>query len=555
MVVVLAACGSPSTPDVGPASADASQPPDCGAPWLDASAVLLPDSSAVWPADASVADAGDPIMEAPAGKLQGVAEGATYAFKGIPFAAPPVGSLRWRRPQPAAPWTGVRVAKAFGSVCAQVDPYGKPIGSEDCLTLNVWTPAAPGETSLPVMVFIHGGDNVEGASADPYGTGHWYDGAYLAEHGPVVVVTLNYRLNVFGFLGMPQLASEDPDGSTGDYALLDQIAALNWIQQNVTAFGGDPTRVLVFGQSAGAIDTCLLMASPLAKGLFSRALMHSGSCLTISPFAVETNASEVVKAVGCDQEGDVVACMRSKPADVLSKTPGASIYYGGVADYNPSVDGYVLPDDPYAWIRAGKHNPMEVVVGTTADEYADVVDLIVSTPITTEADFQAALEQIYGGAFATWIEGHYPMADYPSPRAALIAVLGDQLMHCPARRLLKALATSQPTKALRRFFYTHVYESGPYQKYGAAHGLDLPFAFHNFLDSGLEQPSADELALSEKVVAYWTTFAATGRPDPDGLLTWPRWGANDPYLVLDVGFGTGTGVRTAQCDAWDTREP
>src|SRR5262249_44120038 len=231
------------------------------------------------PDDSSAA----PVVTIDTGMVRGTLDGGVASFKGIPYAAPPLGALRWRAPQPALPWDSVRDATAFGSPCvatsvdfsAGVNQYIG--GTEDCLTLNVWTSSTA--AAMPVLVFIHGGYFQQGSSADTFGGLYTYDGAYIAAHQPVVVVTINYRLGALGFLASPALTASDPDHRAGNYGLLDQVAALRWVQTNIAAFGGDPARVMLFGQSAGGYSVCNLLASPAAAGLFSRALIESGGCV------------------------------------------------------------------------------------------------------------------------------------------------------------------------------------------------------------------------------------------------------------------------------------
>ena len=281
-------------------------------------------------------------------------------YRGIPYAAPPVGEQRWRPPRPVAAWQGVKAADHFSPVCMQAPPDTEgnawreghyPI-SEDCLYLNVWTPAKTATEKLPVMVFIHGGGNVRGAASE-----NQYDGAYLAKKG-VVFVSFNYRMGVFGFMAHPELTAESDHHSSGNYAILDQIAALQWIQRNIANFGGDPGNVMIFGHSAGAANVCSLVASPLGKGLFHRALAQSGNCLnsrTTLPDA-EKNGVKLATALGASS----LAALREKTAAEILKAPRVLM--------GANMDGWVFPQDPYSIIAAGKHNDVPLIVGTVADD-------------------------------------------------------------------------------------------------------------------------------------------------------------------------------------------
>jgi para-nitrobenzyl esterase len=253
---------------------------------------------------------GSDVLRVDTGLIRGARAGSTMSFKGIPYAAAPAGARRWQAPSPATPWSDVRDATHFGDGCVEIElPSGKvKQGSEDCLSLNVWTPIDRGEKKLPVLVYLHGGFNVYGSSRKTVEDHLLYDGESIAARGPAIVVTLNYRLGVFGFLASREL------GTRGNFALLDQIAALQWVKKNIAAFGGDPSRVMLFGHSAGAVDACALVASPRAKGLFSSAILHSGNCVAMRMEKALEAGGALAQKLGCDQGGDASACMRSKDA-------------------------------------------------------------------------------------------------------------------------------------------------------------------------------------------------------------------------------------------------
>jgi para-nitrobenzyl esterase len=485
------------------------------------------------------------------GKLRGTIEDGIHAFKGIPYAAPPVGELRWRAPQPPIPWTGVRDATKFGSGCVATSLDASPQvldGQEDCLTLNVWTSSMKHSAAMPVMVFIHGGFFQFGSSADTWGGMPSYDGAYIAAHQPVVVVTLNYRLGALGFLADAALAASDPDGRAGNYGLLDQIAALQWVHDNITAFGGDPTRVLVFGESAGGFSVCNLIASPLAQGLFSAAGIESGGC-SVEPRADALAAgSRVEKALGCDTASDVAACLRSASATaVATAIPAFTNNY----EFMPNVDPGVLDGQPLSVIRNGNHNQVPVIVGTTSNEIASIMFSYTSRPLATDAGYKAQLELDYGTTFGDTVYAEYPSAQYGSPREAYIQVHTDSEFTCPARRIARTLVAAQ-TAPVYRYVYTHVLDEGPYQSQGAAHTFDLIFIFHAFDPVTFPNgASAAEQQFSDDLIAYWTRFAATGNPDGNGATSWPVYAsAGDPYLAQDETFQAGSAFRPAQCNFW-----
>jgi len=304
-------------------------------------------------------------------------------FRGIPYAAPPIGNLRWRAPQPVTAWQGVLRADHFSPACMQLptDTEGNawreghvPV-SEDCLYLNIWTPARSASDRLPVMVFIHGGGNTRGAASE-----NQYDGAYLAKKG-VVFVSFNYRMNVFGFLAHPDLTRESAHHSSGNYALLDQVAALQWIQRNIAKFGGDPSTVMIFGHSAGASNVNSLMASPLAKGLFHRAVLQSGNSLSTRTALSDAEKIGAKFAEGLDAPN--IAALRQKSAEEILKAPRSQM--------GANIDGWVLPTDVYSIFESGKQKDVPLIVGTVADDAPGA-----GTGPLKAADAQVAARTTYG---------------------------------------------------------------------------------------------------------------------------------------------------------------
>jgi para-nitrobenzyl esterase len=496
----------------------------------------------------------DPVVETVAGSVRGTTEGATLTFKGIPYAAPPVGDLRWRAPQPAPPWMNVRDATSFGSGCIETNVdlsgQGKVLGgSEDCLTLNVWTPTLAPNAPMPVMVFIHGGFFQQGSSADQFGGLYVYDGAYVSGHQNVVFVTMNYRLGALGFMADANLAAADPDHRTGNYGLLDQMAALRWVQANVAAFGGDPDRVMLFGESAGGISVCDLLVSPLAAGLFSRALIESGLCGAYPRATALAAGTRVEHALGCDTASDIPACLRAAPAETAATAiPGWGIDYA----FEPNVDPGVL-GQPLNVIAAGNHNHMPLILGTNADEVSDLLVSYLTQPIQTDADYKAQLTSDFGATLGASVYARYPSAGYSSPKRAYIQARSDADFTCPARNIARTLVAAQ-TPPVRRYFYTHVLDEGPYVYQGAGHAFELIFAFHAFDHTTFPTgESAAEDQLSDDVIGYWTRFAATGDPNDATAVSWPGYdAATDPYLKLDETMAAASALHPVHCDFWDT---
>lgn len=494
------------------------------------------------------------VVALDSGLVRGTKESASWVFRGIPYAAPPTGDKRWKPPELAACWDDVRDANAFGAVCPQLDKTKQPVGNEDCLTLNVWVPdgAMAGSAPLPVLFFIHGGGNIQGSSSEILaGMAPIYNGIYLSEASKAIVVTINYRLGPLGFLTLPELSAESAWGASGNYGLLDQIAALEWVQKNIAAFGGDPSKVMVFGESAGAVDTITLVASPLAKGLFSAALAQSGGAPSTPQKDAEAAMAARVDMSSCGNASDRVMCLRGKTAnELLAEIPG-SISVSGVslgsnaANYGPIIDGHVLPKATSAIFAAGEHNHMPFVIGTNAEELADML----TVKVDTEGEFQGIINLNFG-TLAPDVLAAYPLADYPSPQHALVAVYSDLRFTCPARILASSISKTQSEPVYRYFFTRQAKTAQGNQP--AKHGIELLYVFRTMTDIPLFTPAPEDLALADAIMGYWSRFGATGSPNGAGAVEWPKYDMlKDPHLVLDNPITTGEGVRTAQCDAWE----
>ncbi|MDQ3334110.1 MAG: carboxylesterase family protein [Myxococcota bacterium] len=461
------------------------------------------------------------------GLVRGAVAGGTLAYKRVPFAAPPTGANRYAPPQPAGCAEAEIDARALGPACPQLDE-GAYVGDEDCLHANVWAPQAA-SAPRPVMVWFHGGGNSIGSAVYPI-----YDGRRLAEAGDVIVVSANYRLGQLGFLAV------GGEGA-GVFGLLDQVAALRWVKDNIAAFGGDPNNVTIFGESAGARDVCSLVASPTAKGLFHRAIMQSGGCKFLPTRAkAEASAAEVATTVGC-ATGDV-ACLRALPAETIIRAAAPVISGLSSGEYQPMIDGVVQTDQPQRVIAAGAHSQVPFMIGANADETGN------SAPaITTVAQYEALVRMQLGMAIGDMALQRYPASAFPTPRAAYVRLTTDSRFVCPSREIARSFDTGQTAPVYRYFFQ---YRPTPL---GAVHGLDVPFVFGTFdgivTPNGTPYtPNATDLALQATIQGYWTRFARTG--DPGGTPAWPVYGVTDPVLVLDATTSSTEGIRTANCDFW-----
>ncbi len=500
-----------------------------------------------------------PQLGIDSGKIAGGVAGQrgdVWVFKGIPYAAPPVGALRWRPPQPAAPWEGVRACTAFGPACPQPDVLSRLYGakfhavSEDCLYLNVWTPAGGGDERLPVMVWIHGGGNISGAASTPH-----YDGEALARKG-VVLVSVNYRLGPLGFLAHPLLSMESERGVSGNYGLLDQVAALQWVARNIEAFGGDPGRVTIFGESAGGLNVCCLMASPLARGLFHRAIAQSGHAFgrirhlrapSRGQEAGEAQGERLAAELGCSSSPNPLACLRSVPANRLLEASKPTIGLMGEAGdrFGPAVDGWALPDDIPAMYEQGRQSPVPLLAGSNAHE-GTIFTL--NPPIRTVAAYRLALEAVYGH-LAGAVFSLYPAREDGDVPKALSDALGDLGFVGGMRAFVRGMA-SVGTKAF--LYHFTMRPAGAWgERLGAFHGAEIPYVFDN-LDKGRMRPDEKQRALAHAMGGYWVRFAGTGDPNGPGRPMWPAYdAASDQHLELGEVIRVDRGLRKEACDLFD----
>ena len=473
------------------------------------------------------------------GEVEGTLDGGSRRFLKIPFAAPPVGALRWRPPQPPLPWDGVLVADHMSQPCAQRDAITTPASdNEDCLYLNVWTPDPAPSEPRPVMVWFHGGGNTSGSTADlvPLGVGGlFYNGRTLAETRDVVVVSANYRLNIFGFLAHPALAAEDPgDPYSGNQALLDQRAALEWVRDNIAAFGGDPHNVTIFGESAGSFDVCYHVASPLSRGLFHRAISESGGCTTRQTTLAEAEerTNSLIDAVGCAQAADVLACLRALPVSVLLDHSDG---------FDPIVDGHFLPDQPRTLYDEGNFAHVPYILGSNTDE--GTLFLLGTPPIETEAEYHDALASQFGDR-ADEIAAAYPVADFADPTDALARVVGDSGLVCPTYDSARRAAAGGASVYLYNFDWPVLGNVIPFLR--ATHGAEIAFVF-----GSVPAPTADDQLVAMTMQGYWSRFALTGDPNGDDALVWPAYtDASDQRINLRPQSTIVSGFRRAQCELW-----
>jgi para-nitrobenzyl esterase len=486
-----------------------------------------------------------------AGAVRGEELAKSLVFLGIPYAAPPVGEQRWKPPQPVTPRTTVFDAVKFGDMCAQPGTNNALTGSEDCLSLNIWAPKTKETNLRPVMFFIHGGGNLTG-SADMRSFGTLlYDGQFMVENLGVVVVTINYRLGPFGYLAHPVLSAEDSRGSSGNYGLMDQIFALQWVKRNITNFGGDPNNVTIFGESAGGRNVLSLMSSPEAQGLFQKAIAESPAPVFVSQplrdngsndFSAEDQGQLISQALGCEASGNIADCLRGKTAsEVVTSLPFDEIGLRGLS-FGPNVDGVILPDSTADILRDGRQNNVPLMIGTNKNEF---LTFIGNTPINNEADYRTALKLRFGSdAIVDQVVKKYPISDYGTPRLALDAVITDLVFLCPARAAARFVAANQP----KTFAYQFTLALSAFPDMGSFHGLELPFVFRSITNIRVLSLTNKEKKLTDRMAAYWTNFAKNGDPNGGKLPKWPVFTANtQESIMLDGKIRTQKALRQDFC--------
>jgi para-nitrobenzyl esterase len=493
------------------------------------------------------------------GAIRGLVVGPkkdVQVYKGIPFAAPPVGELRWKPPQPVRPWQGVRDCFEFGAACPQKVSLllssipemalGVP-QSEDCLYLNVWTPAERKAEKLPVLYWIHGGGFVLGAASQPI-----YDGEELARLG-CVVVSINYRLGLFGFLAHPALSQESSEKVSGNYGLLDQIEGLRWVKRNIAAFGGDPDRVTIFGESAGGISVLCLMVAPEAAGLLHGAIAQSATGMNPTPLRNANPGQESAEQAGqrflaacgmaasADAEQmrrlDVKVLVQAAPTEA---TPGAPVQLKPLAlRLGPVVDGHVIPDKPNLLFAAGREHPVPMIVGNTRDEMSLFV--LTSKLPADEAAYRKRLKEDFGDLADSLVTA-YPAKDAKEIRSAVVQFTSE-LSFVSESRTIARTHTAAGQKTFR-YQFSRGTRRGFLQGLGAHHGAELPFVFQR--SAGHDE---SEKRTARTMGHYWINFAATGDPNGKGVPEWPVYRA-DTEDVLDFGENVSVlkGPRNSQLD-------
>ena len=500
----------------------------------------------------AVAVDGGMVAGAPAG-----AGGAVRMYGSIPYAAPPVGARRWLPPQPVEPWDGVRDGSQLPPACTQVilpvppgeEPFFGPEATrleEDCLYLNVWSASAPG-AAAPVLVWIHGGGLRMGD-----GSSAAYDGSALASRG-AVVVTINYRLGALGYLAHPLLREESASGASGNYGLLDQVAALEWVQRNIAAFGGDPQRVTIFGESAGSWSVNYLLATPLAKGLFAGAIGQSGGVFAPGagpvPRVTAESAGEQFAAAVLGEDADV-------SLEALRALPAAEVMAAGTGRVLINIDGWVLPAGVQDIFAGGAQHDVPVILGANADEGTALARYAAGPSPGSVAEYEAWARQEYGDLAGQYLAA-YPAATDADVAARMIDSAGDGRFVWEMRTWARMMETVASPAYL--YHFTRVPPAADAARYGAYHTAEIPYVFGN-LDGGGRYWFANrdyddtDRWLSDLMSSYWINFAATGNPNGDGLPDWPAY-TLDAEQALELGdtVQVRRGVKGERLDFFDQR--
>lgn len=491
---------------------------------------LVLASSAAAPAaqapDSTPANPG-PIVDAPAGRIEGQTDGTLRVFKGIPFALPPVGPMRWKPPAPMPRWAEVRKANEFGPACYQPtvtiqtvytrDPL--PM-SEDCLTLNIWAPAAA--RHAPVFFWIYGGALTSGASREAL-----YDGARLAAQG-IVVVSVNYRLGVFGWLAHPELSAESPLGISGNYGLLDQIEALRWVRRNIAAFGGDPANVTIAGESAGALSVMYLMAAPPARGLFAKAIAESAYMISTPELKQGRFGSEAAEASGTRLAAALhkpnLAALRAMDARALADAAPAAAY----APWG-TIDGQILPRQLVDVFDRGEQAPAPLLAGFNSGEIRSLRALA-PRPVANTAEYERIIRERYLDLAGEFLK-LYPPANMEE---SILAATRDALYGWTAQRLIRKQAARRVPSFL--YYFDHGYPAEDSAGLHAFHASELPFVFGTLEATTQNWPkiprTPKETSLSDAMIGYWTSFARTGKPGAANQPDWPAWGPAHSYMAF-----------------------
>jgi para-nitrobenzyl esterase len=488
------------------------------------------------------------VIQTQDGPITGATQDGVNRFLGIPYAAPPIGEARWQSPFPPQAWSDPIPMTTFGSACPQLpNALNEMLDEfdEDCLTLNVWTPTTQADENLPVMVWIHGGGFYSGSSAEPI-----YDGQRWAAEG-VVLVTFNYRLGPLGFLAHPDLTSQSPNASSGNYGILDQIAALQWVQDNITQFGGNPANITVFGQSAGAASVGILMMSPLADGLFHRAILQSGTPPLGTMRLRDTDQGQLLnmETLGvqlAEQFGGTLNDLYAAPPEDLLNAwehlldqqgvqPGAA---GAGTINHLIVDGFVIPEPPALVYELHQQASVPVLIGTVADEGSLFVR---NVRLTSMEQYDRILVNRFGEPYLEEARQLYPATTLDEAQDALQQMITDGFV-CSANRLVREQKEIQPQVYVYQFSYVSSILAST--GLGAYHGLELNYLWQPVVQWRF---TAAELTLSTQIRSYWINFATQGNPNGTGLPFWPAYDANEPYQILSDATATNYGLRSEHC--------
>lgn len=459
----------------------------------------------------------DDSIRVESGALSGVSgiNSDVKVFKGIPYATPPTGDLRWRAPKAPPKWEGVRMADKFSATCMQTpyaegSPYrsaAEPV-SEDCLYLNVWTAARSMKEHRPVMVWIHGGALTRGS-----GSMATYDGEELAKKG-VLLVTINYRLGIFGFFAHPELTKESDRNSSGNYGILDQISALEWVQKNISAFGGDPKRVTIFGESAGSWSVNALVATPLAKGLFQRAIGESGA--NFGPLPKLADAEKAGLSIAKAQGAESLSALRAKSAEDLMKAR--------MEIARPNIDGWLLPTDVRTIFTSGKQNDVPLLIGSNADE-----GTAFTPPTVKAAAFEAQAKTRYGDQAPAYLK-IYPASSDEEAHASAAAAMRDQTFGWEMRTWAR-LQTKTGKSKVYLYYFSRVPPGPVGKRLGSYHASEIRYVFHNLSTGALDDL---DRRIANVMSSYWVNFATSGDPNGKGL---PKWPAYQEKINLAMGLG------------------
>ena len=503
------------------------------------------------------------VAETASGKIRGTLEDGILNFKGIPYAAAPIGPLRFKPPVKATPWAGIRDTTQFGARAVQNDnafniapairavfaePPVEPV-NEDCLFLNVWTPALDDAGDRPVMVWLHGGAFISGS-----GSAAWYDGANLARKGNVVVVTLNHRLGAFGYLHLAEIAGAD-FASSGNVGMLDIVAALEWVRDNIARFGGDAENVTIFGESGGGAKSCMLMAMPAAQGLFHKAIVQSGpSVETMDAAAATATARQVMKEAGVGSVADLVALSAEKllaaQNAVLARISAMSFANRRKQGFNPVIDGVIVPGGPFAPAAPAISRHVPLMIGTNKDEMNLFFGMAPWAEGLTEDKLPQAAAQFVGDRAGSIVAAYRAADPRATPRDLVLRIASDQSIRLPSLTIADRKIAQQGAPV---YVYLFTWETPVAQgKLGACHALEIPFVFDNLDKTRLTGDAPTRGVLADAMSRAWIEFAYKDDPNHGGIPHWPRYDtAQRPTMIFDVRCGLENDPLGAERKAWE----